>query len=415
MKMGSKNATIKKRILYCESNTDGTVGGSFFSLLYLVEGIDKAYFDPVVIFHSDNSLVPTYRKSGIDTRIQRKPTPYGFAQRISKYGLAGNVLGKTLSPIQKMLNFSRFLINPVFRKYYYLKKNKIDIVHLNNSIIRNNDWMIAAFWARIPCITHERGINAHYPKLARWIAQRLDAIVCISNAVADNLKQKGVPENNIRIIYNGLDPEIVKVTRQSLELRDEYGIQHDAPIIGIIGNIKQWKGQKSVVLATALVKKQFKEIRCFIVGDTADADIDYKYELDELIRKHGLEENIIFTGHQSNVADYMNLMDVVIHASVLPEPFGRVLIEAMAMKKPLIGARAGAVPEIIINNKTGLTFQPDNANNLASCIISLLKDPDLARNMGAEGYARLIDDFSIQSNVQKTTAIYDSILCGPAH
>ena len=111
----------------------------------------------------------------------------------------------------------------------------------------------------------------------------------------------------------------------------------------------------------------------------------------------------------------MNLMDVVIHASVLPEPFGRVLIEAMALKKPLIGARAGAVPEIIINNKTGLTFQPDNASNLASCIISLLKDPDLARNMGAEGYTRLIETFSIQSNVQKTTAIYDSILYRPAH
>ncbi len=155
--------------------------------------------------------------------------------------------------------------------------------------------------------------NTHYPKLARWIAKRLDAIICISSAVADNLKQKGVPTNNVSIIYNGLDPEYVKVARQPLELRDEYRIKHDAPIIGIIGNIKQWKGHKSVVLATALVKKQFKEIRCFIVGDTADADITYKHELDELIQEHGLEDNIIFTGYQSNVADYMNLMDVVIH------------------------------------------------------------------------------------------------------
>ncbi len=103
----------KKRILYCENNTDGTVGGSFFSLLYLVERIDKARFVPVVIFHSDNSLNTTYRKSGIDIRIQLKPAPYGFAQHIPMNGLIGNILVKLITPIQRMLNLFRFLIYPV--------------------------------------------------------------------------------------------------------------------------------------------------------------------------------------------------------------------------------------------------------------------------------------------------------------
>lgn len=399
----------KKRILYCESNTDGTIGGSFYSLLFLVDGLDKNRFDPLVIFYSENSLIPTYRDAGIDTRVLPKPRPYQFAHAISKHGLPGRLVGKLLAPLQKMMNLLRFLIMPVINKFFYLRKNRIDLVHLNNSIIRNNDWMIAAKLAGIKCITHERGINDSYPRLARWLAPRLDAVICISHAVANNMTRCGIPADNLHIIYNGLDPDVIQITADDHALRAEYHINPNDPIIGIIGNIKEWKGQKSVVLATALVKERFPDVRCFLVGDTAEADIYYKEEIKKLINEHNLEKNIIFTGYQSNVANYINLMDIVIHASVEPEPFGRVLIEAMALKKPLIGARAGAVPEIIVENVTGLTFTPDNSSELASCTMQLLDEPDKATQMGKLGYQRLVQEFHIRANVQRTMEVYDSL------
>lgn len=399
----------RKRILYCESNADGTIGGSFFSLLFLVDGLDKQRFDPMVIFYSENSLIPVYRDAGIDTRVLPKPRPHQFANTFSKGGLPGRLVGKLLSPLQKLLNLSRFLIVPIINKFFYLKKNHVDLVHLNNSIIRNNDWMIAAKLAGIKCITHERGINDSYPRLARWLAPRLDAVICISHAVENNMTRCGIPGGNLHVVYNGLDPDVIQVKTDIDTLKTQYKLNTDDPIIGIIGNIKEWKGQKSVVLATARLKKRFPNIRCFLVGDTADADMYYKKEIEQLVAEHKLESNIIFSGYQSNVADYVNLMDIVIHASVDPEPFGRVLIEAMALEKPLIGARAGAVPEIIVEGETGLTFTPDNASELASCAMQLLEDPDKGIQMGKLGYQRLVDSFHIRSNIVHTTDLYETL------
>lgn len=92
-----------------------------------------------------------------------------------------------------------------------------------------------------------------------------------------------------------------------------------------------------------------------------------------------------------------------------PEPFGRVLIEAMAMKKPLIGARAGAVQEIILEQETGLTFKPDDEVELARQMLILLGDPAKALEMGAKGYRRLMSEFHINRNIQDTMALYREI------
>ena len=103
-------------------------------------------------------------------------------------------------------------------------------------------------------------------------------------------------------------------------------------------------------------------------------------------------------------------MDIVIHASILPEPFGRVLIEAMAMHKPLIASNDGAVPEIVQNGITGITFPPGNADELANAIMYLLDNPDIAREMGESGYERLITMFHIDENARKTQSLYEQIL-----
>ncbi|VAW73273.1 hypothetical protein MNBD_GAMMA15-657 [hydrothermal vent metagenome] len=399
-----------KRILYCESNADGTIGGSFFSLLFLIQGLDRERYEPVVIFYKDNSLIPSYRASGIDTRVLEKPLPWNFVRSLASAGGIRALCSRLLWPVQKALNVGRFLLMPVADKYLYLKRNHIDLVHLNNSIIRNNDWMIAARLAGIPCLTHERGINAHYPQLSRWLAPRLDAVICISNAVANNLRSKAIPDKNFQIIFNGLDPANVVADETDSEIRARYGIALSDPVTGMVGNIKEWKGQKSVVLAIARVKQHFPDIRCFLVGDTADADQPYRDVLEQLIEEHGLQKNIIFTGYQTNVANFVSTMDVVIHSSVLPEPFGRVLIEAMALKKPLVGARDGAVPEIVLEGETGFTFEPDNPDEMSACIVSLLQNPDQAKTMGGKGYQRLNEHFSIGSNVEKTRLLYDEIL-----
>ncbi len=393
--------------MYCESNTDGTVGGSFFSLLYLVKGLDKDRFRPIVVFHCNHSLIPEYEEAGIKTLIIPKPLPLVF-------GKPGNMLLSAIFPLlkffQKIVNFIRFFPATAISYARLLKKHNIQLLHLNNSIVRNHDWMLASMMSGIKCITHERGINNHYSRMARYFGGKLGAIICISNAVKDNLIKHNVNITNATTIYNGIDPEVLRANLSSEDIKAMHNVDNKNVLIGVIGNIKQWKGQETMIRAMPAILEKFPETTCLLVGDIAADDAHYQSRLELLLKEEDIETSVVFTGYTKNVADYVAALTIVIHTSTEPEPFGRVLIEAMSMKKPVIGSGAGAVPEIIDNGITGYVFQPADHVSLANSVIDLLANPAKARTMGLSGYQRLRNFFTIEENVEKTQEIYHEIL-----
>ena len=391
----------RKRILYCEGNLDNSVGGSHFSLFYLVESLDKSRYEPLIVFHRENRLIPMYQQAGLETRI----FPYRSALRLAPTLKRLPGIGRLFQLILNILNIFRMIVLPGLRCARYLKRNRIDLVHLNNTMVRNHHWMLGARLAGVKCISHERGINENISWISRVFARHLAAIVCISVSVRDNLQAQGIGEGKLVIVHNGLDPKKVQVKVNPAEIKGKYAITATSPVIGIVGNIKEWKGQAVVVRAVTRLRDRWPDIRCFLVGDT-DVERDYEEKLRILIREHGLQDNIIFTGYQSNVADFLNVMDIVIHASVLPEPFGRVLLEGMAMRKPIIGSRGGAVPEIVQEGVTGFMFTPGDDAELARCMALLLEDKDRARTLGENGYRRASQEFGIERNVQKTENLY---------
>jgi glycosyltransferase involved in cell wall biosynthesis len=349
-------------------------------------------------------MIRRFREIGVQTWILSPPMPLSLSRREGRY------LNLPLRLVQKVLNLIKLFFARGISLAIYLRQNRIDCIHLNNSVTRNHDWMLGSMLASVKCITHERGINARYSHVTRFFARRVAAIICISNAVRERLEAKHVGGRNLFVVYNGLDPDRVVVTQRALHVRRLYQVEADAPIVGIVGNIREWKGQHVVAAAVHTLKKRHPRIRCLMVGDTSVHDQPYRERLEAQICQLGLEENIIFTGYQQNVADYMNAMDVVIHASVEPEPFGRVLLEAMALSKPLVGSRSGAVPEIIEDGKTGLTFKVGDPEELADCIHKLLSDRTAAARMGQAGRARLEREFHIRRNVESTEALYKDLL-----
>jgi len=160
-------ATAAKRVLYVEGNVDGTVGGSYFSLLYLVCNLDRARYEPIVVFAADTALLPRFHAAGIRTLI--RPLPPAVRLR----GPLGRLLAKGV-------NFWRGMVAEPLRLAALLRRERIALVHLNNSIVRNHSWMVGAMLAGVPCITHERGINERFPLRARLLARRLAAVICIS-------------------------------------------------------------------------------------------------------------------------------------------------------------------------------------------------------------------------------------------
>jgi glycosyltransferase involved in cell wall biosynthesis len=328
-----------------------------------------------------------------------------------RWGAGGEwgVFSLPLVLARRAVNFMKF-IRTVAEHVSFLRRNRIALVHQNNSITRHREWMCAAFLAGVPCVASERGLNSKYTRLDRIYAWSLALIIPMSHWIMDHMVERGVPPTNIRVMYDGLDPSSIKVARSTEMLREVYRVQPNQPVLGIVGNIREWKGQETVIRALIEVVKVHPDVVCFFVGAAAAVDKAYADRLNSLIEEAGIKDNIRFTGYQQDPASFVNMMKLVIHASVLPEPFGMVVLEAMAQRKAVIGSRAGGVIEMVVEGVTGYTFPPGDSTTLSARIIELLDKPDRAVQMGQAGYERLISSFTLQRYMDEIHAAYREIL-----
>ena len=395
------------RVLYVEGNDDGTVGGSYFSLLFLVENLDRTRFAPTVVFHRSHALQARF-EAVAPVIVLKKLKPIHFLERAPRRG-AGALLALPIRAAQSGVNFARLLAQGV-RYARFLRAQGADLLHLNNSITRTHDWMIGARLAGIPCVVHERGINDvfHFP--TRPLTPGLAAVLCISQAAHDNLLAHGFAGDNLHVVHNGLDPASVVPARPPEAMRAAHGIPAGAPVVTMVGNVREWKGQEVLVRALPALARAVPDVRCLFVGETTPGDEPYAAKLRALLEASGTAGHAIFTGYTRTPADYLQLSDVAVHASTTPEPFGRVLLEAMALRKPVVGSRGGAVTEIVVDGQTGYTFTPGDSGELAARILDLLDHPERARLYGEAGYHRLLAEFHVTRNVARTCAIYDRVL-----
>lgn len=402
-------ATHRRRatVVYCETNVDGTIGGSYYSLLYLVKGLDKSRFAPVVVFQTSHGLLSAFEAAGAETVVWPKSRRFRWAPRLP--GLLAWAAPIVLA-LQKALNFSRGFLWATVQRALFLWRRRVDLVHLNNSILYNQDWMLAARLLGRRCVSHERGINEYYPRWAKYWGRGLDAIICISDAVRATMAAAGADFGNVRTIHNGLDPGEIRGHVPPALLRERLAIAPEAEVIVMVGNLKAWKGQETVIRALDHVRRSRPQVCCLFVGATAPADMKFEEEMRRLVDELGLGSHIVFAGFHQNVADFLMLADVVVHASIRPEPFGRVVLEAMACRKPVIASRAGGVTEIVDDGRTGLLFPPGDAKALATAIANMLSDRARATTMGEAGYERLLERFTIAKNIEATESLYDRLL-----
>ncbi len=392
---------MTKRILFVEGNPDGTVGGSFILLLDLIRGLDRRQFTPVAIFRFENFVAQNLRDAGVDVVIIPIRRPYAFRRRW---------LATVLSPFTKMGNVLGGFVVPALRYTLFLRRRNIDLVNLNNSITRNHPWMVAAMLARIPCVTHEMGINRRYSTLSRFLGRRLKAVISLSHAIHSAMKSAGADLPNVTVVHCGIDVARYKQIEAPDELRRKHGIKEGVPIIGVVGNLRVWKGQETIVRATALLRREHPDICCLLVGGQTSADLPYVERLKAIATELDVAANVVFTGFQSNSIDYMRLMDVVAHTSTSPEPFGIVTLEAMSLGKPLVSTTIGGPAEVVVDGVSGLLVDPGKPELLARAIESLLNDPRAASAMGERGRQRLHAEFTLDKSLKRTVDIYQRIL-----
>jgi glycosyltransferase involved in cell wall biosynthesis len=312
--------------------------------------------------------------------------------------------------VAKFLNFLLGMVVEPVRLMALLRRERISLVHLNNGIIKNHPWMLAAWISRTPSVNHERGINPSFLPRARLLARTLDAVICISGAVYRSMLANGLGHLPMVTIHNGLDVAAMRVTRLPEEIHAEFGLGRDCRLIGMIGHIRSWKGQEIVVQAMAALRDEFPELVCLMIGDVSQEEREYRNRLARQIDDLGLSGRVLITGNRPDVANYINALAIQVHASIAPEPFGRVLLEGMALAKPLVASRNGAVPEIVLEGITGLLFEPGDPASLAISLRTLLSDRDAALAMGREGRRRLERCFTIQQSTSQVEALYQRLL-----
>jgi glycosyltransferase involved in cell wall biosynthesis len=310
-------------------------------------------------------------------------------------------------PVQQAFNFCWHFVRPMLNCYRLIRRWEADIVHLNNSINTNHEWMVAARIAGVPVVSHERGISEQLTPTARALSRVVDRVVCISRVIKEPLLRQGVDQSKTVVVYDGIDLAHVQVRNPPDVIRARHDIPPGIPVIGVVGNIKGWKGQETVVRAAAILKHQWPQLRTLLVGTVVDDA--YKTRLDRIVSESGLTDRVVFAGFQKNPWDYLNVMDIVIHSSVEPEPFGMVNLEAMSMRKPVISTTIGGPAEVFTSGVDGILVDPGDPEALAKRVSELLGDPQARDAMAAAGYRTVQSRFRIERTLEQIQDIYDSL------
>ena len=404
------------RVLYVD--TAPTVGGSVVSLHQLLRKLDRSRYEPVVLCYSPHEYVDSFRALGLDVvvwdayaeadyRPEWVKEARGFAPiRWLRRTAGGARLYHTLGFIVMLAR----RVWPRARAVQSLIRQKgIDLVHTNIRVGHDREAIVAARVEGVPCVSHIRDFEQ-----LNWFDRRLAGMVStfiyISEAVQECHLLAGVPQSKGQVVYNAVDISALGGALDVTATRKSLGLANGDPVVGIVGRLERWKGHDVFLRAMGRVKEAIPSARGLIVGDPVPYDLDYRQWLLGLSDRLGLSERVRFVPFRRDLPAVMAALDLLVLASTSPEPFGRVLIEAMAAGKPVVATGAGAVGEIVEDGAEGILVPPGDAQALAEAVVDILTHPERAAKMGQTGLDTVRRRFDMWQHANAVQSVYDDLL-----
>jgi len=265
---------------------------------------------------------------------------------------------------------------------------------------------IAAWIARRPIVWHLHDIlsEAHFSRLSVkvvvWLSNRLATrIVANSRATAEALMSAGGNAKRICVIWNGIDsrPFDAVTDADTSAFRSALGLG-EVPLLGAFGRLAPWKGQHVMVEAL----RRLPGVHALVVGQVLYGEHDYEAALRRSVAEWGLADRVHFLGFRMDIPVLMRAVDVVVHTSTAPEPFGRVIVEGMMSGRPVVATAGGGPEEIIEDGISGIIVPPNDSYRLAAAIRSLLEPSAWRDQMVGAARDRARQLFSLDTMLKQT-------------
>ncbi len=357
--------------------TDTNVGGAGIWLLNFLQAYDRTLLDMAVVLPRGGALIPRVEKLGVRVIETDSIADQSFS----------------LGGIRRFLEI--------------FSEEQPDVIHTHACISAR----IAGRMKGTAIVNTRHCLEdpKRFPKrlIYRMLNNSLsDAVIAVSEAVAQNLIEDGIRENKVRLVYNGIAPLTPIPPEKQALLRKQYGLDVHDVVVGIVARLEPVKNHELFLEAAKFAAMVNPRLRFLIVGTGSR-----ETELRAMAEKSEIADKVIFTGYIQDINDIMNIIDIPVITSH-KEALSIALIEGMSLAKPCIATDSGGTAEVVYHGKNGIIVPNNDAVNLSLAMIDLGQNARKRSALGAQGQKIAREKFGIQEMARRIEAVYAEITGG---
>jgi glycosyltransferase involved in cell wall biosynthesis len=275
----------------------------------------------------------------------------------------------------------------------FARRHRIQVVHATDRPRDASYVSMLGYMTGAVSVVHMHAPVSELTRPTLWGMRNAGAIFAVSDSIRVDLIGAGLKADKISTVHNAVDADYFdpdKPLDGRPSIREQFGIPENARIAGIVARMNPWKGQYELIAAVSRLRETFPDLHVMILGSNVP---EMRADFENRAREGGIADRVHFGGFQKDVRPFLHEFDLFVHPSY-GEPFGLSIVEAMAMRKPVIACGTGGVPEIITHGKDGWLVEERSAEAVATAIATLLNDAGRCRQMGERARETVRDRFT---------------------